>query len=95
MTAASGFAPLKTAYDAAGSGKDRFGLIDIGLNPEVDFPLTTGAIVWPEAGAVTVVFGNDVIAGGSNNSDFSFAAELGGASITVGGKPVVEKGRLK
>src|SRR2546430_10705319 len=36
MTAASGLAPLQATYDAAGSGKDRFGVIDIGLNPEVD-----------------------------------------------------------
>src|SRR5204863_338096 len=35
MTAASALAPLQAAYDAAGSGKDRFGAIDIGLNPEV------------------------------------------------------------
>ncbi len=95
MTAASGLAPLQAVYDAAGSGKDRFGVIDIGLNPEVDLPLATGAIVWPQAGAVSIVFGNDVFSGGSNNSDFGFAAQLGGASITVGGKPVLEKGRLK
>src|SRR5205809_3173915 len=95
MTAAAGLAPLQAAYDAAGSGKDRFGAIDIGLNPAVDFPLTTGAIVWPQAGAVSVVLGNDLVAGGSNNSDFGFAAQLGGASVTVGGKAVVEKGRLK
>ncbi len=88
-------AAVPATYDAAGSGKDRFGGIDIGLNPEVNFPLTSGAIVWPQAGAVTVLLGNDLIAGGSNNSDFAFAAQLGGASITVGGKPVVEKGRLK
>jgi len=95
MTADSGLASLKAAYDAGGPGKDRFGVIDIGLNPEVDFPLATGAIVWPQAGAVAVILGNDTFAGGSNNSDFGFAAQLGGASITVGGKPVVETGRLK
>jgi len=95
MTAASGLGPLKADYDAAGSGKDQFGAIDIGLNPAVDLPLASGAIVWPKAGAVTVIFGNDLIAGGSNNSAFGFAGQLGGASITVGGKPVVEKGRLQ
>ena len=95
MTATSGLEPLKATYDAAGPGKDRFGVIDIGLNPAVDFPLATGAIVWPQAGAVTVVIGNDVFSGGDNNSDFQFAAQLGGASITVGGKPTVTKGRLE
>jgi len=95
MTATSGLEPLKAAYDAAGPGKERFGVIDIGLNPAVDFPLATGAIVWPQAGAVTVVIGNDVFSGGDNNSDFQFAAQLGGASITVGGKPAVDKGKLE
>ena len=95
MTAKSGLEPLKATYDAAGPGKERFGVIDIGLNPAVDFPLATGAIVWPQAGAVTVVIGNDVFSGGDNNADFQFAAQLGGASITVGGKPAVDKGRLQ
>ena len=95
MTATSGLEPLKAAYDAAGPGKERFGGIDIGLNPAVDFPLATGAIVWPQAGAVTVVIGNDVFAGGDNNSDFQFSAQLAGASITVGGKLAVEKGKLE
>ncbi len=95
MTATSGLEPLKATYDAAGPGKERFGVIDIGLNPAVDFPLATGAIVWPQAGAVTVGIGNDVFSGGDNNTDFQFAAQLGGASVTVGGKPAVDKGRLE
>jgi aminopeptidase len=95
MTATSGLAPLKAAYDAAGSGKDSFGGIDIGLNPEVNFPLATGAIVYPQAGAVTILLGSDVFAGGSNNADFAFAAQLAGATVTTGGKAVVEKGNMK
>ena len=95
MTAASGLAPLKADYDAGGSGKDLFGLIDIGLNPGINVPLATGAVVWPQAGAVTVVLGNDLFAGGSNNSDFAYAGQLGGASVTVDDKVVVENGRLK
>src|SRR3989442_15560354 len=95
MTAASGLAPLKADYDAGGSGKDLFGLIDIGLNPGINVPLATGAVVWPQAGAVTVVLGNDLFAGGSNNSDFAYAGQLGGASVTVDDKVGVENGRLK
>ena len=95
MTAASGLAPLKADYDAGGSGKDLFGLIDIGLNPGINVPLATGAVVWPQAGAVTVVLGNDLFAGGTNNSDFAYAGQLGGASVTVDDKVVVENGRLK
>ncbi|PYO30801.1 MAG: hypothetical protein DMD51_12890 [Gemmatimonadetes bacterium] len=95
MSAASGLALFKADYDAGGSGKDLFGLIDIGLNPGINVPLATGAIVWPQAGAVTVVLGNDLVGGGSNNSDFGYAGQLGGASVTVDDKPVVVNGRLK
>jgi len=70
-------------------------VIDIGLNPEMNLPLATGAIVWPRAGAVSIVFGNDVFSGGATTRTSAFAAQLGGASIMVGGKPVLEKGRLK
>src|SRR5438132_4327373 len=94
-TVGSGPAPLKADYDAGGSGKDLFGLIDIGLNPGINVPLATGAVVWPQAGAVTVVLGNDLVGGGSNNSDFGYAGQLGGASVTVDDKPVVVNGRLK
>jgi len=95
MTATSGLAALKADYDAGGSGKDLFGLIDIGLNPGITVPLATGAIVWPQAGAVTIAFGNDLVAGGSNNSDFAYAGQLGGASVAIDGKAVLEHGRLK
>ena len=40
-------------------------------------------------------FGDNRGWGGSNASDFSFAAQLGGATLTVDGKPVIEKGQLK
>ena len=39
MTAANDMSGLKAAYNAAGGAKDRFGFIDIGLNPETRLPL--------------------------------------------------------
>ena len=39
MTAASNIEGLKARYDAAGGGKDQFGWIDIGLNPETKLPV--------------------------------------------------------
>jgi len=95
MTAANDMSGLKAAYDAAGGAKDRFGFIDIGLNPETRLPLGTGRIIWTAPGSVTVGFGDNRAFGGSNTSDFGIPAQLGGATVTIDGRPVVVNGRLR
>jgi leucyl aminopeptidase (aminopeptidase T) len=92
MTAESGLEPLKAAYDAAGAGKDAFGFIDIGVNPETKVPLGSGVIVWGASGSVTIGFGDNRGFGGTNASDFGFATQLGGATLAVDGKPVITNG---
>src|SRR2546422_6079185 len=37
----------------------------------INVPLATGAIVWPQAGAVTVVLGNDLVGGGRSEEHTS------------------------
>ena len=95
MTAASNIDTLKARYEAAGGGKDQFGYIDIGLNPETKLPLGTGHIVWTALGAVTVGLGDNLGFGGINASDFSLPTQIGGATVKVDGKTVVENGALK
>ena len=95
MTAANDMSGLKAAYDAAGGAKDRFGYIDIGVNPETRLPVGSGRIVWTAPGSVVIGFGDNRGFGGSNTSDFGFAAQLSGATITVDGKPVIANGRLR
>lgn len=95
MTAANDMSGLKAAYDAAGGAKDRFGYIDIGLNPETRLPLGTGRIIWTAPGSVAVGFGDNRIFGGNNTSDFAISVQLGVATVTVDGKPVVVNGRLR
>lgn len=95
LTATSGLAPLKASYDAAGAGRDEFGLIDIGINPFVHLPVNTGQIVWVAQGAVTVGIGNNLFAGGSNSTGFGIAGQLGGATVKVDGNAVVESGAIK
>lgn len=95
MTAASNIEDLKARYDAAGGGKDQFGYIDIGLNPETKLPLGTGRIVWTAPGAVTVGLGDNRGFGGTNASDFGLATQIGGATVKADGKTVVENGALK
>jgi leucyl aminopeptidase (aminopeptidase T) len=95
MTAANDMSGLKAAYDAAGGAKDRFGYIDIGLNPETRLPVGSGRIIWTAPGSVVVGFGDNRGFGGNNTSDFGFAAQLSGATVTVDGTPVVASGRLR
>lgn len=95
MTAANDMSGLKAAYDAAGGAKDRFGYIDIGLNPETRLPVGSGRIVWTAPGSVVIGFGDNRGFGGSNASDFGLAAQLSGATVTVDGTPVVANGRLR
>ena len=95
MTAKSGLEPLKAQYDAAGSGKDRFSYIDVGLNPEAKLPTNTGRIVWMAPGNVTIGLGDNSGWGGTNVSDFGLAAAVTAPTLTVDGKTLIEKGALK
>jgi leucyl aminopeptidase (aminopeptidase T) len=95
MTAASNIDTLKARYEAAGGGKDQFGYLDIGLNPESKLPVGTGHIVWTAPGAVTVGLGDNRGFGGTNASDFGLATQIGGATVKVDDKTVVESGTLK
>ena len=47
------------------------------------------------SGAVTVGVGNNLLYGGANNSDFSFAGQVGSATVKVDDKAVVEAGTVK
>lgn len=95
MTATSGIEPLQASYDAAGGAKDQFAGIDLGLNPQITLPLTTGRIVWMAAGAVAVGCGDNQGNGGSNVSDFGMWGSIAGATVTVDGRAIVENGALK
>jgi leucyl aminopeptidase (aminopeptidase T) len=86
---------LQAAYKAAGEGKDRFGVIDIGINPNVKLPAKGKVLTYMPAGMVTVNFGNDTFAGGDVSIPFGVAGFLPGSTLTVDGTAVVEKGALK
>jgi leucyl aminopeptidase (aminopeptidase T) len=94
MTAESNLEGLQAAYDAATGGKDLFGYVDIGLNPETALPTDTGRVVWMAPGAVTLGVGDNRGFGGTNASEFGLAVQLGGATVSVDGTTVVNEGRL-
>jgi aminopeptidase len=94
MTAKSGLDALKARYDAAGKGRDVVGVVDIGLNPSIELPAGSPVNIWSRAGAVTVVIGNNLWAGGENNADFGIPAEVSNATVTVDGNELVKDGKL-
>lgn len=90
-----GFELMKAAYDAAGEGKELFGVVDFGINPNVKLPQGSPVATWVPAGTVTVGVGNNVWAGGDNKNVYGYFLSLAGATVTLDGKTVVEAGQLK
>jgi len=94
MTAKSGLDPLEQYYKVAGSGKDVFSVVDIGINPAIEVPEGGAVNVWSRAGAVTVVVGNNTWAGGDNRVNFSLSPEIKNATLEVDGTAIVKDGKL-
>ncbi len=95
MTAENDMSALEARYESASGAKNRFGFIDIGINEQTKLPVGSGRVVWTAPGAIVLGFGDNRGFGGDNRSDFVFTAQLGGATLTVDGKPVVAAGRLR
>ncbi|HEX5706069.1 MAG TPA: aminopeptidase, partial [Pyrinomonadaceae bacterium] len=93
--AGAGFDALKADYDAAGEGKDIFGFVDIGINPNFRLSGASKLGNWISAGMVTVGTGNNTWAGGDNNSTGGVAGHQPGCTVTIDGRVVVENGTLK
>jgi hypothetical protein len=49
---------------------------------------------WVAAGMVSLGAGNDTWAGGTNDIPFGLYGHIAGATVTVDGSPVVDRGRL-
>ena len=94
MTGGPGFEAIKAQYDAAGQGKDEFSMFDIGINPAVKLPAGTKLLSWVPAGMVSLGIGGNVWAGGTNECAYGFSGFVPGSTVTIDGKPLVEKGSL-
>lgn len=95
MTAQSGLEPLKAAYDAAGRGRDIFGVVDVGINPNVSLIPGSRMVGWMPAGMVTVALGGNTWAGGSNDVSFGIDPFLPGSTLSVDGRVIVQDGALQ
>ena len=94
MTAKSGLEQLKQLYDASGKGKDLFGAIDIGINPDIRTPENSRMMTWMASGMITLGIGNDTWAGGDNNCEFDLYTHLRDGTLTIDGNTLVDKGKL-
>lgn len=90
-----GFEKLKANYDAFGEGKDLLGFVDIGINPNMKLAPSTKLGNWVSAGMVSVGTGNNIWAGGNNNTSGGVAGHLAGATVKIDGRTIVENGVLK
>lgn len=90
-----GFDAFKADYDARGAGKELFGFVDLGINPNVRLSPGSKLGNWVPAGTVTVGSGNNAWAGGDNNVSYGWTGFLPGSTVTVDGKVLVENGVLK
>jgi leucyl aminopeptidase (aminopeptidase T) len=79
------------SYERGGAGKDRVGLLSVGLNDRISMaPL----LLDQEAGALTLQLGRNDGAGGTNHVDWWAWLLLRGADLTVDGQRLVKGGSL-
>jgi hypothetical protein len=90
-----GFDAFKADYDARGPGKEIFGFIDFGINPNVKLSPASKLGNWVPAGSVTVGSGNNTWAGGDNSVSYGWTGFLPGSTVKIDGKVIVENGQLK
>jgi len=82
---------IRSQYDRATGAKDRLGWLQIGLNPAASYGFLQDDLV---AGAIEIGIGDNSEYGGKNHSNFGFQGRLSNATVRVGKKVVVNKGRL-
>jgi len=94
--AGAGFDAMKKEYDATTDpGKDLFSYIDFGINPNLKIWPASKVGNWVQAGMVSVGTGINTWAGGDNKSTFGLGGHLGGCTVTLDGKTIIEKGEWK
>ncbi len=97
MEAKSGLEPIEKRYKAAGegNGRDDFGALDVGINPNVRLVPDSKMVSWVPAGMVSFGVGNNIWAGGDNKSAFGIYGNQPGCTLKIDDKLLVEKGELK
>jgi leucyl aminopeptidase (aminopeptidase T) len=95
MAAESGGERLREVYREAPAGKDLLSSVEVGINPSAVRAGKPAPFTPIPSGVVTVAIGNNTWAGGDVAILFSLQGSLTGATLTIDGKSLVERGTLK
>jgi leucyl aminopeptidase (aminopeptidase T) len=95
MKATAGLEKLEARYQVADEGKAFFAFIDIGINPKIDIPPDSRLGAWMAEGMVTVGVGNNIWAGGENNTNFFLSNHLPGCTVKIDDITLIKKGKLE
>ncbi len=95
MSAESGLEELKKNYDAQPEGKETFGVVDIGINPDVRPVKGSRMVACMASGMISVNVGGNDWAGGDNSTPYAITSYIPGATMTLDGNVLVDKGTLQ
>jgi leucyl aminopeptidase (aminopeptidase T) len=95
MTADSDAGMLQQYLDRTDEASKELSIVDFGLNPKSRTPAGSHVMSWEMGGMVTLSTGNNIWAGGDNHANGGLNLHVPGLTATVGGKTVVEDGKLK
>jgi aminopeptidase len=91
-----GFDAMKKDYDSnTDAGKEMLSYVDFGINPNLKLWPTSKLGNWVQAGMVSLGTGNNTWAGGDNKATFGLGGHLGGCTVELDGKTIIEKGEWK
>ena len=93
LTAKSGWDAVKSRYDLAGPGKAELSVVDFGCNPAMKGSGKLESFI--AAGMVTLGFGGNTWAGGTNKEPFFMIVQLPGTNVMLDGKPLIKDGALQ
>jgi leucyl aminopeptidase (aminopeptidase T) len=95
LQARAGGARFLEMYQAGGPGKERFGIVDVGINANFRLPRDSKVLVFMAAGMISVWTGGNTWAGGDNTASSGVGGFIPGSTLKVDGKVIVEDGALK
>lgn len=78
-------------HEAPPEGRDRVGVLSVGLNPEIDI---APYVADQKLGRIMLLVGGNRYHGGTNSSPFHMFLLLDGATVTVDGRAIVKDGRI-
>jgi len=90
ITAKRNLASSQAGWETATGVKDMFGSFALGFNPKAKAGFIQNAVA---AGTVTVGIGENRALGGKNEASYGFTSNLAAATVEIGGKVVIDRGK--